>query len=255
MQDDKQGMDSKFPLALVTGAAHRLGRAFAKSLARRGYAILLHYHASEFRAEQTALELRALGVPAFPVRANLTDAAQVEALFAALDALLGDPANNLSGLRALVNSAALMRASDARSMSVADWDGILDLNLRAPFLCAQRAYQRMETGGLIVNVSDVAAGQAWTRFAAYTVSKAGLESLTKIMARAFAPRVRVNAIAPGLVLPSDDIPPEEWSRLVSRLPLQRAAYIEEITRSLEFLLDNEYITGQSIAVDGGYSLL
>lgn len=248
-------MDSKFPLALVTGAAHRLGRAFALTLARRGYAILLHYHASEFRAGQTALELRALGVPAFPIRADLTDAAQVDGLFDALDGLLADPANRLSGLRVLVNSAALMRAGDIRSTSTSDWDRILNLNLRAPFLCAQKAYQRMETGGLIVNVSDIAAGQVWTRFAAYTVSKAGLESLTKIMARAFAPKARVNAIAPGLVLPSHDTPPEEWSRLVSRLPIQRAAFLEEITRSLEFLLDNEYITGQSIAIDGGYSLL
>jgi NAD(P)-dependent dehydrogenase (short-subunit alcohol dehydrogenase family) len=248
-------MDSQFPLALVTGAAHRLGRAFALTLARRGYAILLHYHASQFRAEQTALEFRALGVPVFPLRADLTDAAQVEGLFDALDDLLSNPINQLSGLRVLVNSAALMRAGDVRSTSASDWDKILTLNLRAPFLCAQRAYQRMQSGGLIVNITDIAAQKVWTRFAAYTVSKAGLESLTKIMARTFAPNVRVNAIAPGLVLPSDDTPPEEWSRLVSRLPVQRAAYIEEITRSLEFLLDNEYITGQTIAVDGGYSLL
>jgi NAD(P)-dependent dehydrogenase (short-subunit alcohol dehydrogenase family) len=248
-------MDSQFPLALVTGAAHRLGRAFALTLARRGYAILLHYHASQFRAEQTALEFRALGVPVFPLRADLTDAAQVEGLFDALDDLLSNPINQLSGLRVLVNSAALMRAGDVRSTSASDWDKMLTLNLRAPFLCAQRAYQRMQSGGLIVNITDIAAQKVWTRFAAYTVSKAGLESLTKIMARTFAPNVRVNAIAPGLVLPSDDTPPEEWSRLVSRLPVQRAAYIEEITRSLEFLLDNEYITGQTIAVDGGYSLL
>lgn len=248
-------MKTQFPLALVTGAAHRLGRAFAFTLAQRGYAILLHYHASGLRAEQTALELRALGVPVHPARADLTDAAQVDALFGAVDDLLAEPSNNLSGLRVLVNSAALMRAGDIRSTSVAAWDGMLDLNLRAPFLCAQRAYQRMKSGGLIVNVSDIAAEKAWTRFAAYTVSKAGLESLTKIMARAFAPNVRVNAIAPGLVLPSDDMPPEDWSRLVSRLPIQRAAHLDEISRSLEFLLDNEYITGQTLTVDGGYSLL
>jgi NAD(P)-dependent dehydrogenase (short-subunit alcohol dehydrogenase family) len=248
-------MERQFPLAIVTGAAHRLGRAFALALARRGYAILLHYFGSEFHAEQTSFEIRALGVPAFPVRANLTDAQQVDELFSALDALLADPASNLSGLRVLVNSAAIMRPGDIRSISASDWDDVFALNLRAPFLCAQKAYQRMEAGGLIVNISDIAAHQVWTRFSAYTVSKAGLESLTKIMARVFAPSVRVNSIAPGLVLPSDDTPPEEWSRLVGRLPLQRAAYIEEITHSLEFLLENEYITGQAITVDGGYSLL
>ncbi len=248
-------MDRKFPLALVTGAAHRLGRTFALTLARRGYAILLHYHASSFRAEQTALELRALGLPVYPVCADLTDAAQIDGMFATLDGLLADPSSNLSGLRVLVNSAALMRAGDIRSTSVSDWDNIFSLNLRAPFLCAQRAYPRMKTGGLIVNISDVAAHQVWTRFAAYTVSKAGLESLTRLMARTFAPQVRVNAIAPGLVLPSEDTPPEEWSRLVARLPIRRAACLDEMAHSLEFLLDNEYITGQTITVDGGYSLL
>lgn len=250
-----QRMDGLFPLALVTGAAHRLGRVFALTLARRGYAILLHYHSSAFRAEQTALELRALGIPVFPLRADLTDPAQIEHLFGALDALLADPTNRLSGLHVLVNSAALMRSGDVRSVSLETWDEIMALNLRAPFLCAQKAYARMLSGSLIVNISDIAAGQVWTRFGAYTVSKAGLEALTRIMARAFAPKVRVNAIAPGLVLPSQDTPPEEWSRLVGRLPLPRAAYLEEMARSLEFLLENEYITGQSIAIDGGYSLL
>ncbi len=248
-------METQFPLALVTGAAHRLGRLFAFTLARRGYAILLHYHASELHAEQTALELRALGVPVFPLRADLTDAGQVDGLFQSLDAILADSANHLLGLHVLVNSAALMRAADLRSTSVAVWDEIFDLNLRAPFLCAQRAYSRMDSGSLIVNITDIAAEKVWTRFAAYTVSKAGLESLTRIMARAFAPKVRVNAIAPGLVLPSDDMPPEEWSRLVSCLPIQRAAHLHEIAHSLEFLLDNDYITGQTLTVDGGYSLL
>lgn len=248
-------MKTQFPLALVTGAARRLGRAFALTLAHRGYAILLHYHASELHAEQTALELRSLGAPVFPVRADLTDSAQVESLFQSLDSILADPANPLTSLRVLVNSAALMRAADLRSTSVAVWDEIFDLNLRAPFLCAQKAFRRMEAGGLIVNITDIAAEKVWTRFAAYTVSKAGLESLTKIMARAFAPKVRVNAIAPGLVLPSNDMPPEDWSRLVSRLPIQRAARLDEVARSLEFLLDNDYITGQTLTVDGGYSLL
>lgn len=248
-------MQSQFPLALITGAAHRLGRALALTLARRAYAILLHYHSSERKAGQTALEVSTLGVPVFPFRADLTDPTQIDAMFGFLDTLLADPANRLTGLHVLVNSAAIMRTGDLRSMNLASWNEIFDLNLRAPFLCAQSAFRRMKPGSLIVNMSDIAAEKVWTRYAAYTVSKAALESLTRLMARAFAPQVRVNAIAPGLVLPSDDMPPEDWSRLVSRLPIQRAAHLDEITRSLEFLLDNEYITGQTIAVDGGYSLL
>jgi pteridine reductase len=108
---------------------------------------------------------------------------------------------------------------------------------------------------LIVNVSDVGAEKAWSRFPSYTVSKAALESLTKVLARAFAPAVRVNAIAPGLVLPSENVTEEEWSSLEQRLPLKRSATTEEVASALEFLLENKYITGQTIAVDGGYSLV
>jgi pteridine reductase len=113
----------------------------------------------------------------------------------------------------------------------------------------------MPPGGLIVNISDIGAAKAWTGFPAYTVSKAGLESLTKILARALAPDIRVNAIAPGLVLPSEDMPAAEWERLVSRLPLKRPPTRKKIASALEFLIKNEYITGQTIAIDGGYSLL
>jgi NAD(P)-dependent dehydrogenase (short-subunit alcohol dehydrogenase family) len=108
---------------------------------------------------------------------------------------------------------------------------------------------------LIVNITDIGAQKAWSRYPSYTVSKAGLESLTKMLARALAPTVRVNAIAPGLVLPSDVVTPEQWGKLVERLPLKRAATLEEVTSALEFLIRNEYITGQTIVVDGGYSLI
>ncbi len=113
----------------------------------------------------------------------------------------------------------------------------------------------MESGGLIVNITDVGAHKAWSRYPSYTVSKAALESLTRILARALAPKIRVNAIAPGLVLQSDIVPADEWERLIKRVPLKRAARPEEIASALEFLLTNEYMTGQTIVVDGGYSLV
>jgi NAD(P)-dependent dehydrogenase (short-subunit alcohol dehydrogenase family) len=113
----------------------------------------------------------------------------------------------------------------------------------------------MTDGGLIVNITDVGAQKVWSRYPSYTVSKAGLESLTKILARAFAPKIRVNAIAPGFVLQSDIVSEEEWQRLINRIPLKRPARNEEIASALEFLLKNEYITGQTIVVDGGYSLV
>ncbi|MBI1794897.1 MAG: SDR family oxidoreductase [Chloroflexi bacterium] len=239
---------SEQPLALVTGAAHRLGKAFVFALARKGYAILLHYRHSDVQADRTATEIRTLGVPVFVSQADLTDPKQISSLFAAVDKIKHP-------LKVLVNSAAIMPAGEARTLSVKDWDAALDLNLRAPFLCAQAAAKRMTDGGLIVNVTDVGAQKAWSRYPSYTVSKAGLEALTKILARAFAPTIRVNAIAPGLVLQSDVISPEEWARLINRLPLKRTAKIEEIASALDFLLDNQYITGQTVVVDGGYSLL
>jgi len=237
-----------YPLALVTGAANRLGRSFALALARLGYAILLHYHHSADAANITADEIRTLGVPVYIVKADLTDSAQIQSLFSTLDPL------NLK-LKILVNSAAEMRRADIRTISVDDWDATLNLNLRASLLLAQRSAAHMLEGGLIVNITDAGAGKAWTGFPAYQVSKAGLEVLTRLLAKTYAPAIRVNAIAPGLVLPSSDITPEDWMKLVSRLPLKHPASNEDITAALEFLIRNESITGQTIVVDGGYSLL
>jgi pteridine reductase len=239
---------SEQPLALVTGAAQRLGKAFVLALARRGYAILLHYRSSDVQAAVTATQIRTLGVPVFLSQANLTEPKQIKSMFAMLDKIEHP-------LKVLVNSAAIVPVGDPATLSIKDWDAALNLNLRAPFLCAQEAAKRMTEGGLIINITDVGAQKAWSRYPSYSVSKAGLDALTKILARAFAPSIRVNAIAPGLVLQSDMVSADEWNRLISRLPLKRAASLEEIASALEFLLGNEYITGQTLMIDGGYSLL
>ena len=246
---------AEFPLAVVTGGAHRLGRAFALTLAYQGYAVLVHYHRSSQLTTKTVAEIKSFGVPAFSIQADLTQAEHVEALFALVDSLLSQPEAQLDRLAVLVNSAAVMPRGDAQTLPVEEWDAALDLNLRAPFLCAQQAALRMSRGGLIVNVSDIGAEKTWSRFPSYTVSKAALESLTRVLARSFAPAIRVNAIAPGLVLPSENVTPDVWEKLVGRLPLKRAATTEEVASALEFLLKNEYITGQTIVVDGGYSLV
>ncbi len=235
-------------LALVTGSAHRLGKAFALSLARMGYSIALHYRGSVDEAERTTKEIRALGVDCLPIRADLTVPEKIDFLFSLVDEFHAP-------LKVVVNSAALMPVGNPRDLELHDWDSALDLNLRAPFLIAQHAARRMTAGGLIVNISDIGAQKAWSRYPSYTVSKAGLESLTKMLARSLAPTIRVNAIAPGLVLPSDVVSEEQWNKLVERLPLKRAARVDEITSALEFLIKNEYITGQTIVVDGGYSLI
>lgn len=232
------------PLALVTGAAHRLGKSFTLTLARLGYDIILHYHSAEEEAIQTQTEIESHGRRVILAQADLTDPAQIKSLV-----------SKFESLNVLINSAAFMPGGNVDTLSIENWDVSLDLNLRAPFLLAQAVSKKMTEGGLIVNITDVGAQKAWSRYPSYTVSKAALESLTRILARALAPKIRVNAIAPGLVLPSDIVPPEEWERLIKRLPLKRAARTEEIAAALEFLLKNEYITGQVIVVDGGYSLI
>ncbi len=240
------------PLALVTGGAHRLGKAFALTLACMGYDLLLHYHSSEEQAQRTKAEIESLGVKVNLFKADLTQPDQIQSLISNLDSLLSLTTYQLL---LLVNSAAIMPVGNPREFQLKDWDSALDLNLRAPFLLAQETVKRMTTGGLIVNITDIGAQKAWSRYPSYTVSKSALESLTKLLARAFAPNIRVNAIAPGLVLQSDVVTPEQWDKLVNRLPLKRAAALDEVTSALEFLIKNEYITGQTIVVDGGYSLI
>jgi NAD(P)-dependent dehydrogenase (short-subunit alcohol dehydrogenase family) len=232
------------PLALVTGAAHRLGKAFALTLARQGFDIVLHYHQSVDAAIRTQAEIESVGRRATLSQADLTDLGQIQSLL-----------STFSSLSVLVNSAAFMPRGNVDALTIENWDAALDLNLRAPFLLSQECARKMTEGGLIVNITDVGAQKAWSRYPSYTVSKAALESLTRILARAFAPKIRVNAIAPGFVLQSDIVSEEEWKRLVDRIPLKRPAEMEEIALALEFLLKNEYITGQTIVVDGGYSLV
>lgn len=231
-------------LALVTGGAHRLGKSFALTLARLGYDIILHYHSAVDEARQTQGEIESLNRRVILASADLTDPQQIHSLV-----------SSLQSLDVLVNSAAFMPSGNVESLPLETWDTTLDLNLRAPFLLAQECAKKMTDGGLIVNITDVGAQKAWSRYPSYTVSKAALESLTKILARALAPKIRVNAIAPGFVLQSDIVPAEEWERLIRRVPLNRPARSEEVASALEFLVKNEYITGQTIVVDGGYSLV
>jgi NAD(P)-dependent dehydrogenase (short-subunit alcohol dehydrogenase family) len=242
MQNDRPS------LALVTGAGHRLGRIFALSLAKQGYAILLHYHLSEEKARVTAEEIRLLGVPCHLHQADLTKPEQVQSLFTSIDHLAYP-------LSVFVNSAALMRHSDIRSLTPEEWDIELDLNLRAPFFLAQAAAARMQAGGLIINVSDAGAGHAWTGFPAYSISKTGLEQLTRLLAKALAPKIRVNAIAPGLVFPAEEMPSEAWKKMVDRLPLKHPQTEADLEAAVKFLLDAKSVTGQTVVIDGGYSLL
>lgn len=238
----------KQPLALVTGASRRLGRAFALTLAQHNYSIVLHYHQSKHEAESTADEIRMLGASVIPVKADLTNPQEIDHLFEVINSLDGQ-------LEILVNSAAEMLRKKIPEISIREWDENIDLNLRAPFFLSQKAAKLMTGGGLIVNITDTGVTKTWTGYPAYLIGKSNLDMMTRVLAKALAPKIRVNAIAPGLVLPSKSIKPENWDKLVDRLPLRRPVEVEEISAVLEFLVNAKSITGQTIVVDGGYSLL
>jgi pteridine reductase len=234
-------------LAVITGAGRRLGSSFAMSLARQGYAILVHYHSSEEQGRRLVEQLRTSGTQAYLIKADLLDVEQIHAMWEKIDTLP-------HSVELLINSAAIMSRGDIRTLSPEEIDKTMALNLRSPLICSQDAAKRMSAGGLIVNISDVGAGKNWLTYPAYSISKAALEVLTRILAKALAPTIRVNAIAPGLVIPPENDNDGGWERLISKVPLRRSATRDEVTSILELMINNKYITGQIITIDGGYSL-
>jgi len=181
-------------LALVTGGSKRLGREIVMGLAKRGYAIGLHYHRSAKEALDLADELEGEGTPVVMLPGDLRSTVEVRKIFKKIDDS-GFP------LKVLVNSAAMMDRKSLTKMAVREWDSLFDLNLRAAWLCSVLAAERMVVGGSIINISDVGAKRAWSGFGAYSVTKAALNSLTMVLAQTLAPNIRVNAVALGLVMP------------------------------------------------------
>lgn len=236
------------PLALITGAAKRVGRLTALHLAGKGYAIALHYNSSREDAQTAAEEIRRLGVPAYPLQADLSDEQAVHTLFQQLDDIPHQP-------KVLVNSAAVMARSDLLQVAVEDWDGLMNLNARAVWLTSREVSKRMKEGGTIINISDVGARKNWTGYGAYVVSKAAVETITRLMAKQLAPAIRVNAIAPGLLMRGVDLSDVEWQALIEKVPMRKVGEIGQFLDTLDFLLSNEYITGEVISLSGGIQLV
>jgi pteridine reductase len=227
--------------ALVTGAGVRLGRVLAHALLRQGVAVAIHYHRSEHGARQTAIEGEAMAL----LQADLSDAAQAEAL-------AGRAAEALGGLDILVNSAAIMERHPLAGITPADWDRTMDINLRGAFFVAKGAAAAMgETGGAIVNIADLAAFERWTGYPAHVISKAGVVAMTEVLAKALAPRVRVNAVAPGAVLLPDDWDATAGDRLASTTPLGRLGRPTDVVAAVLYLLAQDFVTGETLVVDGG----
>lgn len=233
-------------VGLVTGAGQRLGAEFARALGRRGMDVALHYHRSAGGAEALRDELRAAGGRAELFQADLTDAS-------AARALPGQVATGLGALDVLVNSAAVMHRLSLEETSVEQYDEILDLNLRSLFfLCQGAAAPLRERRGRIVNIADLAGLEPWPRYAAHSVAKAGVVMLTRVLARALAPDVTVNAIAPGTVMVPDDYSAAQRQRLADDAPLQRLGTPADAVNALLYLLEGgDFVTGEVLVVDGG----
>ena len=232
--------------ALVTGAGRRIGQAIAIGLARAGCDVAVHYHGSASGAEQTARAIRGAGRRAELVQADLTDPH-------AARGLADQAARVLKRLDVVVNSAAIMVRQPVEDVTPESWDATLDLNLRATFFVSQGAIPHLRRAkGKIVNIADLAGLEPWPAYVPHCISKAGVVMLTKALARALAPDIAVNAIAPGAVLL-----PEEWDEqsrehIRETTPLNRLGAPADVVAAVRFLLaDTDYVTGTVLVIDGG----
>lgn len=232
-------------VALVTGGAVRLGRAISVGLAEAGYDLMVHYRSSRGPAEELARVVEGLGRRCALFRADLARGAAAAALADAARAAYGR-------LDLLVNGAASFDARPLGEVDAEVWDGVMDLNVRAPHLLVRAAAPLLAAArGSVVNVLDLSAFQAWSEYPAHAVSKAALAHLTRVQARALAPDVRVNAVAPGAVLPPEDYPRARLEAIRARTPLATLGTPEDVVQAVVFLAEARFVTGQILAVDGG----
>jgi len=239
-------MDLENRVALVTGAGVRVGAALAKSLAAAGCHVAVHYHRSTGPARETAAAVRAAGRDAALLQADLADAEAARTLGTRVVDALGR-------LDIVINSAAVMERQPIESVTPESWNRTLDLNLRAPFFVAQGAVGALRRAkGHIVNIADVSAFRPWPGYLPHSVSKAGLVTLTRVLARALAPDVQVNAVAPGPVLLPPGWGAEETAETLARVPLGRLGSPDDVVGAVRYLLEaGDFVTGTTLVVDGG----
>lgn len=232
-------------VALVTGAGKRVGRAIAVALGARGLHVVVHYNASADGARDTVSEIERAGGTASLASADLTD---VDACNALVDGVVSAH----GALHVLVNSAAMMERTPIGSVTQEAWDTMFALNTRAPFFLSQRAAPHLKaTTGCIVNIADMAAFETWKGFVPHGMTKAAVVQMTRALAHALAPQVRVNAIAPGVVLLPDDFDAASAEHLRRTTPLERFGAPEDVAQAVLYLVDATFVTGEVIRVDGG----
>jgi NAD(P)-dependent dehydrogenase (short-subunit alcohol dehydrogenase family) len=235
--------------ALVTGGGQRIGRACCLALAEAGYAVAVHYRNSRAEAEAVAASIRDSGGKAVALAAELTDEEQVRTLLPRASAVLGP-------IGVLVNNASIFEGDTIDTATRTSWDAHMAVNLRAPFVLIQEFARHLpqDAGGSVINLLDERVWNLTPYFVSYTLTKAGLWTLTQTMALALAPRIRVNGIGPGPTLPSPRQSYEQFLQQCLSMPLRRGTAPEEIAAALKFILDAPAMTGQMIALDGGQHL-
>jgi len=234
-------------VALVTGAAKRIGRSIALRLAADGANVVVNYSTSEEEAESVVREVKALGRKAIAIRADVSRRAEVAGMIAGTEKEFGR-------LDILVNNAGVFFPVKFENLTDEQWDRAMNINLRSQFLCSQAAapIMKRQGRGRIINLSSLGGMLPWPSYTHYCVSKAGSIMLTRCLARALAPEILVNSIAPGTIQFLGEAPDEEFIR---RVPLHRTGTGEDIAAAVAYLATAEFVTGQIIAVDGGRTLV
>ena len=241
-------MDLDGRVALVTGGAHRVGRAIALALADEGADIALHYHSSAEAARETATEVEARGRRVALLPADLADSDDASGLAARAEDALGR-------LDVLINNAALFESGEFTEIDAEAWDHVMAVNLRAPFLLLRATAGLLAASkGVAVNIADVSALRPWPAYPHHSVSKAGLVHLTKVAARALGPEVRVNCIIPGTVLPPEEYTHEQREESAARTALGRIGSPADVVEAVLFLIRSDFATGSVVVVDGGRML-
>lgn len=243
-------MDIKGKVALITGGAVRVGRAITLTLAAAGAHVAINYNASAAPAEETATLARNLGVDAMTMQANVADLDAVQRM---ADAVL----TRFGGVDIIVNNASDFGQIDFPTDDLETWRRVTRVSIDGAFYVCNTLAPSMlaRGGGAIVNVIDLSAWRPWKRFTAHAVGKAGMLALTRQMALELAPTIRVNAVAPGPVLPPDNHRPEDAERVAQLTLLKRWGTPEDVAGAVRYLIEAEYATGSVVVVDGGELLL
>lgn len=239
---------SQARVTLVTGGARRVGAAIVRSFARRGDDVVIHHGASAAEAESLAESLRAEGARVHVVQADLNDASAPERLVSEAVRVFGR-------LDVVVSSASVMSRHAFDAVTPAEWDVVEAVNLRAPFFLMQAAARVMRDGGVIVQMSDHLAFEAiFPDLIPHQVTKSALTQLVRTVAATLAPRIRVNAVAPGLVLAPDDLSDDALQRFLRDVPLARQGSPDDVVQAIHYLVEASYVTGITLPVDGGRHL-